>query len=136
MKKRASYSKKEQHIITLGYLWRWGSIAIILIVPAIVLGICELLTIEPETERFIVYMSGAITMLCVGVYEIVGTALEFKHLLVALQLTYHVPYHKVNAKRDWRKEEKREYIGVGIIFAVLALAAIVIFTLIQLGIIE
>lgn len=87
MKKRPSYSKKEQRVITLGYLWRWGSIAIILIIPAIVFGICNLFTTEPETQKYIIYLSGAITMLCVGVYEIVGTALEFKHLLVALQLT-------------------------------------------------
>lgn len=135
MKKGPSYSKRERRIISLGYLWRWGSIAVILIIPVIAFGICSLFNIPEQTKGYILFLSAGITMLCVAVYEIVGTVLGLKHLLVALQLTYHLPAQSLNPRRDWTKSEKREYIGVGIIFAALGIAIIIIFTLIHLGII-
>lgn len=136
MKKGPSYSKRERRIISLGYLWRWGSIAVILIIPVIAFGICSLFNIPEQTKGYILFLSAGITMLCVAVYEIVGTVLGLKHLLVALQLTYHLPAQSLNPRRDWTKSEKREYIGVGIIFAALGIAIIIIFTLILLGIIN
>ncbi len=136
MKKGTSYSKKEQQVITLGCLWRWGSIAIIFIIPAIIFGICSLFNIPGATKGYIACLSAGITMLCVAIYEIVGTVLGFKHLLVALQLTYNIPLKNVNPRKDWTKSEKREYIGVGIIFIILGLAFITIFTLIQFGILK
>ena len=136
MKKGTSYSRTERQVITLGYLWRWGSIAVILMIPAIAFRICSLFNIPEQTNGYIAYLSAGITMLCVAVYEIVGTVLGFKHLLVALQLTYHLPAQSLNPRRDWTKSEKREYIGIGIFFAALGIAIIIILTLIRLGIIN
>ena len=136
MKKGTSYSRKERQVITLGYLWRWGSIVIILLIPAIVFGICNLVNTKPEIQGLVTFLSAGITMFCVGVYDIIGTVLEFKHVLVSLQLASHIPFQNINPRRDWTKSEKREYIGVGIIFIILGLAFITIFTLAQFGILK
>ena len=137
MKKGPYYSKKERRAITFGYLWRWGSIVIILLIPAIVFGICNLVNTEPEIQGFVTFLSAGITMFCVGVYDIIGTVLEFKHVLVSLQLTRsHIPFQNINPRRDWTKSEKRENIGAGIIYIILGLAIITIFALIQFGILK
>lgn len=71
-------------------------------------------------------------MICVGVYNIIGTAFEFKHILVSLQLTIHSPFRNINPRRSFTKSEKKEYIAVGVIFAILGVAIVSIFTLIKL----
>ena len=86
MKKGTSYSKKERRVITMGYLWRWGSIVIILLIPAIAFGICNLVNTEPEIQGFVTFLSAGIAMFCVGTYDIIGTVLEFKHILVYLEV--------------------------------------------------
>ena len=136
MKKGTSYSKKERRVITMGYLWRWGSIVIILLIPAIAFGICNLVNTEPEIQGFVTFLSAGIAMFCVGTYDIIGTVLEFKHILVSLQLATKIPFQNINPRRGWTKSEKREYIGVGIIFIILGLAFITIFTLVQFGVLK
>ena len=136
MKKGISYSKKERRVITFGYLWRWGSIVIILLIPAIVFGICNMVNIEPKIQGFVTFLSAGITMFCVGVYDIIGTVLEFKHLLVSVQLASHIHFQNINPRRDWTKSEKRENIGAGIAFIILGLAFITVFTLIQFGVLK
>ena len=136
MKKGTSYSKKERRVITMGYLWRWGSIVIILLIPAIAFGICNLVNTEPEIQGFVTFLSAGIAMFCVGTYDIIGTVLEFKHILVSSQLATKIPFQNINPRRGWTKSEKREYIGVGIIFIILGLAFITIFTLVQFGVLK
>lgn len=137
MKKRSSFNRKERRAIMLGHLWRWGSIALILLIPAIAYGICSLLNTETETQGFVTFLSAGITMFCVGVYNIIGTVLEFKHVFVSLQLaSRHIPFKNFNPSRGWAKSEKRDYIFVGIIFAVFGLAIITIFTLVHFGILS
>ena len=136
MKKGASYARKERQAITFGYLWRWGSIAIILLIPAVAFGICNLVNMEPKIQGFVTFLSAGIAMLCVGIYDIIGTVLEFRHVLVSLQLARHTPFQNINPRRAWTKSEKRECIGVGIIFVILGSAFITIFTLIQFGILK
>ena len=136
MKKGTSYSKEERRVIICGYLWRWGSIVITLLIPVIVLGICNLVNTEPEIRGLVAALSAGIAMFCVGVYNIIGAALEFKHVLVSSQLASHIPFQNINPRRDWTKSEKRENIGIGIIFVILGLAVITIFTLAQFGILK
>ena len=134
MKKGIYYSKKERKVIALGYLWRWGSIVIIFLIPAIVFGICNVVNIENELQGFVTFLSVGITTFFAGAYDIIGTVLEFKHILVSLQLANHSHLQNINPRRNWTKSEKREYIGVGIIYVILGLAIITIFTLAQFGI--
>lgn len=136
MKKDSYYSKSERLTIKLGYLWRWGSIGIMLLVPAITFGICGLLDIESETQRFITFMSAGVTFFCVGIYDIIGTILGFKHILVSLQLATHIPFQSINPRRGWLKSEKKEQICVGIFFVIIGVAIIIIFTLMQFGILR
>ena len=136
MKKGSNYSKREQRIITLGYLWRWGSIFIVLLIPTIYLGICQLFGVTGRVHGFVGGLLFGISMLLVGVYDIVGTALEFKHILVSLQLMTRSPFPNVNPRKEWTKSEKKEYITIGIMFAVIGFAMIIIFVLQWLGVLS
>lgn len=136
MKKGTSYARKERQAITFGYVWRWGSIAMILLIPAIVFGICNLVNIEPQIQGFVTFLSAGIAMFCVGIYDIIGTVLEFQHILVSLQLARHTPFQDINPRRAWTKSEKRAHIGIGIIYVILGFAFITAFTWIQFGILK
>ena len=136
MKKGSNYSKREQRIITLGYLWRWGSIVIVLLIPAIYIEICQLFGVTGRVHGFVGGLLFGISMLLVGVYDIVGTALEFKHILVSLQLMTRSPFPNVNPRKEWTKSEKKEYISIGIMFAVIGFAMIIVFVLQWLGVLS
>lgn len=99
-------------------------------------GICNLVNVEPKIQGFVIFLSAGIAMFGIGTYDIIGTVFEFKHILVSLQLARHIPFQNINPRRDWTKTEKREYIGIGIIFVILGLVFITIFTLIQFGILK
>ena len=75
-------------------------------------------------------------MFCVGAYDIIGTLLEFKHILVASLLNLHTLFPNINLKRHWTKSEKRDYIIIGIVFVFCGLAVITTFTLFQFGILK
>ena len=131
MKRKSSTLRKERKIIRLGYLWRWGSVGLFLLVFFVTIAFCE----KSILPRMLCLTLG-ITLVCIGIYHIVGTALEFNHLLVACQLAhaiFHVffifPDVDLNPRRDWTPSEKREFIGVGIIHTVVGLAGIIPFFL-------
>lgn len=133
MKKGFYFSKRERRVITLGYLCRWGVLGIIFLIPTIVFQICKLFNMEPQTQGFITILSVGITILGYGIYNIIGAVFEFKHVLVALQLANR---RSANPRKNWSKSDKRENIGVGIIFAVLGLAIIILYTLAQFGVLN
>ena len=136
MKKGTPHSKKERQVITMGYLWRWGSIVIILLIPAIAFGICNLVNTEPQIQGIVTFLSAGIAMFCVGTYDIIGAVLEFKHILVSSQLASKIPFQNINPRRGWTKSEKREYIGGGIISVILGLAFVTIIILTQFGVLK
>ena len=136
MKIEEYYSKKERRIILLGYLWRWGSIGLILLVPAITFKICEAMRVSPQTCYHIIFISAGASFVGVGIYDIVGAVRGFKHVLVSLQVASHFPIRSINPRRQWRRDEKKEYIGVGVAFLVFGLAIIILFVLAQLGVVE
>lgn len=136
MKIEEYYSKKERRIILLGYLWRWGSIGLILLVPIVTFIICEAMCVSPQTSYTLVVISMGSAFVGVGIYDIVGAVRGFKHVLVSLQIAYHLPIRSINPRRQWRRDEKKEYIGVGVVFLVFGLAIIILFVLAQLGVVE
>jgi hypothetical protein len=75
-------------------------------------------------------------MLLVGVYEIIGTVLEFKHILVSLQLMRPAPFQNISPRRDWTKSKKKESITIGITFAVIGFSIIIMFVLQWLGVLS
>ena len=115
---------KEDRIIALGYLWRWGSIALMIIVPLTAFIICELLNVASRTLGIALFLSWGLTVLCIGAYQIIGTALEFKHILVSLQLATHHALN-INPRRGWNKSDKKDGFGVGIIFVALGLSLLI-----------
>ena len=136
MKKVSYYSRKERRTIRLGYLWFFGSIASIFLFPAVAFCVCNLLNLEPKTQILFAYLTLGITMFCVGAYDIIGTLLEFKHILVSSLLSLHTLFPNINPKRNWTKSEKRDYIIIGIVFVFLGVAIITTFTLFQVGILK
>lgn len=69
-------------------------------------------------------------------WKIIGTLLEFKHILVSSLLSLHTLFPNINPKRNWTKSEKRDYIIIGIVFVFLGVAVITTFTLFQVGILK
>ena len=129
MKRKSSSLREERKIIRLGYLWRWGSVGLSLLVLFVTIAFCE----KSILPRMLCLTLGS-TLVCIGIYHIVGTALEFKHLLVACQLAhaiFHVffifPDVDLNPRRDWTPSEKREFIGIGIIFTIAGLIGVIRF---------
>ena len=129
--KRSKPTAKDSYTITLGYLWRWGQIVIVFLIPTITYFICKLGAIPSETEGYAVFFAFGASFLCVGIYGIIGTALEFKHIHVALQLAYRTT---PNPQKSWTKAEKRESTAIGIIFTVLGSAIITLILLSVFGI--
>ena len=125
---------KEDRIIRLGYLWRWGSTALMILVPMVVFGICELLNASSNTVTISLFLSWGLTFLGIGVYEIIGTALEFKHVLVSLQLCSHHALN-INPRRGWNKSDKKTGFGIGILNAIIGLIQFIFAILVISGII-
>lgn len=110
--------KNEEHIIKLGYLWHYGTIALYVLIPLTIIGICELTGASSDTFILILGLSWGIAFLCTGIYQIIGSTLEYKHILVSIQLFTHKPFN-VNPRREWSKSEKKQSYGIGIIFVIL-----------------
>ena len=123
MKRKLSSLRKERKIIRLGYLWRWGSRGLLLLTI-----LATALFGQATSERIICLTLGT-ALLFIGIYHIAGTILEFKHLLVACQIALTPPHKFVdlNPRRDWTPSEKRTFIGLGIIQAVVGIAGIILF---------
>lgn len=126
MKSRRSSKSENERAIFMGYLWRWGSVALILLLPVFTYGICVFWGALPKTQQFCTMLAFGIGMLGMGAYEIIGSVLEFRHLLVSLQLTVHIPKDKLNSTRAWTKQDKKDGIGIGIIFAFWGTAMIIV----------
>ena len=130
MKRKLSSLRKERKIIRLGYLWRWGSMGLLLLtIPATAL-------FEQAISERIICLTFGTTLAFIGIYHIVGTILEFKHLLVACQIALTRSHPSLiccdvdlNPRRDWTPSEKRTFIGLGIIQTVVGLAGIILFFL-------
>lgn len=81
-----AYSKNEQRIIRYGYLWHRGSIGGILLIPFLAAGIAKSCAAASEKQGFLFLFSMGILWFSCGIYQITGTALSFKHILVSLQI--------------------------------------------------
>ena len=110
--KKTSYTQEELDIIRLGYLWGYGRLILGFIFPAIFSVVTQIFN---NIEYYWLYISWGSYILFIGIYDIIGALLEFKHVLVSLQLAYH---QKPDPRSTWTKSEKREYIFVGIFFVV------------------
>ena len=123
-----AYSKTEQKTIRLGYLWHWGSIGAIVLLPFLSAGIAKLFGAIPEIQGFLFLFAFGITFLSSGTYQTIGTALEWKHILIALQIN---PRHSAsvsgpNPQKPWTKAVKRKGIALGIIDLVVGTATLIV----------
>ena len=124
-----AYSKTEQKTIRLGYLWHWGSIGAIVLLPFLSAGIAKFFGAIPEIQGFLFLFAFGITFLSSGIYQITGTALSFKHILVSLQIQKRGISGKrenPNPRKTWTKSEKRTSFSIGIIDMLIGTAFIII----------
>ena len=130
-------TKNERRAVIFGYLWFFGSFVIVFLVPALAFALCNLFGVAGIAEVRIVYVSAGVAMICVGIYNIVGAALEFKHILVASQLFPKSRYRfDPDPRIAWTKKDKSEYIAWGATVVALGVAVILIFALEALGVLD
>ena len=122
MKARRPRTAQEDNLITLGLISRWGSIAFVSLAPTLAIAICNHTGAAPEIKRTAIFLSMGIAAILFGLYHIIGTLMEAKHLLVSLQLSYHVSTNKIELHRPWKRKEKREYILIGALSAFIGSA--------------
>lgn len=134
MSKHSRNNKSERRAILWGYIYRYSVIAVLFLIVGIVFAIGELFQIE--NLGIILFLSLGITFILLGGHDIIGAILEWKYLLVSIQL-YNRHYDSgdmINPRRAWTKYEKRQMIGTGIIGIILGIALTVITILAILGI--
>ena len=123
-----AYSKTEQKNIRLGYLWHWGSIGATMLLPFLSAGIAKLCGVDSEIQGFLFLFSMGILWLSRGIYQIIGSALSFKHILVSLQIRKRSVTGKLenpNPRKNWTKSEKRTGFSIGIIDMLIGTAFII-----------
>ena len=124
MKNDLQRSSKDKKAILFGYLWRWLGIGSIVLIPMIATGICRLMQIPNEVQRVVWKWSLGGAMFFVGGYNLVGTLLRLKHLLVAAQLMAHVSLKDLDPNRPWTEKEKKDELTIGVILMAFGLAMI------------
>lgn len=135
--KRPARSKAEHRILALGRLWRWGSIALILLVPVVVFCICNLLPIPAKNRDVAAALSAGLTLIGVGGYDILGAVRQFRHVLVALQLSRaHLPSQGVRPYAVWTAKDKKDCIGSGVLLIALGAAMLIFSVLYGSGIVH
>lgn len=133
MKKGTSFSKIERRTITLGYLWNYGFWLIPFLTWIGAFLICSLIDTTAEVAERISFLFLGIALIFVGLYHIIGTLLEFKHLNISSQLGSK--FANPTPRRHWTKSRKKDYIFIGSIWAIIGLACIIACILDKFGII-
>ena len=132
MKKGTSFSKIERRTITLGYLWNYGFWLIPFLTWIGAFLICGLIDTTAEVAKRISFLFFGIALIFVGLYDIIGTVLEFKHIHISAQLGDK--FRSPNPRRLWTNEEKKNYIFIGSIWAIIGLICIIACVLDKFGI--
>ena len=129
MGKHSRNNKYERKIIIWAQIYRYSPILGILLPALFFLIIEKLFKTENAIIGFIpIFAFGTVPILW-GCYTIIGAALEWKHVQVSLQLSHNYRRYRkesIKPRRGWTKNEKRDMIGVGIIFVILGIALTVI----------
>ena len=121
--KKQTYNQRRSQIIMLGYLWRWCPIILIL-VPIILIKICEIIGVAQNALSLLFSFSFGFLFLSYGFCDIIGAILEFKHLLVSLQLANRL---SPNPEKSWTKADKKMSIFCGIIISVIGIAMLLLY---------
>ena len=133
MKKGTSFSKTERRALALGYLWNYGFWSIPFLTCIIASLICSLIKVSPEIQKRVPFLFLGMALIFVGLYHIIGTLLEFKHLNISSQLGSK--FANPTPRRHWTKSRKKDYIFIGSIWAIIGLACIIACILDKFGII-
>ena len=132
MKKGTSFSKTERRALALGYLWNYGFWSIPFLTCIIASLICSLIKVSPEIQKRVPFLFLGMALIFVGLYDIIGTVLEFKHIHISAQLGDKLRYP--NPRRLWTNEEKKHYVFIGSIWAIIGLICIIACVLDKFGI--
>ena len=131
MGKHSRHNKEDRRAIILGHIHRHSILIVPLIMVFIILILHKLLQIKNAGDIMLFFMG--ISFIFFGCYDIIGTILEWKHILVSMQIFTH-NRDEINPSRSWTTYEKKQMIGSGIVLIVSGLAVIVLTVLILLEI--
>ena len=137
MGKHSRYNRSERKILLWANIHRYSPILGILFSVLLFLFIYKICKIENFILSCIPFFVICTVPTLWGCYTIIGAALEWKHVQVSLQLSHNYRRYRkesIKPRRGWTKNEKREMIGVGILFIILGIALIVMIILGILGI--
>ena len=137
MGKHSRYNKYERKIIIWAQIYRYSYFGGILLPILLSLLIEKIIKTENVINGFIPLFAFASNPVLWGCYTVIGAALEWKHVQVSLQLSHNYRRYRkesIKPRRGWTKNEKRDMIGVGILFIILGIALIVMIILGILGI--
>jgi len=131
--KKTTHTQRISHAIMLGYLWRWGAIILIFVIPIFVFKICKMIGIASAIQSVSYMFSMGVLLFYYGIHHIIGAIFEFKHILVASQLANR---QEPNPRRSWTDAEKTENISCGIIFVVIGAGMTICCLLYVFGILD
>ncbi|MBQ8495937.1 MAG: hypothetical protein IJ489_00575 [Clostridia bacterium] len=131
MGKHSRHNKEDRRAIICGHLYRHAILIVPLIMVLIILIFDKLFQIKNAGDIMLLFMG--ISFIFFGCYDIIGTILEWKHILVSMQIFSH-SRDAINPRRSWTMYEKKQMIGSGIVLIVSGLAVIVLTVLMLWGV--
>ena len=116
--------KKNKRLLFLGFFFRYGLCIIAILVPFIFIIIGDILN-KKDLFYTIGFIFFPLSIIVMGLDYILACIFEWDHILLVNQSSYH---NKMNPNDlDFNDLNKKEFIGIGILFFILGVAILVIF---------
>lgn len=116
--------KKNKRLLFLGFFFRYGICIVAIGVPFIFMIIGDILN-KKDLFYTIGFIFFPLSIIVMGLDYILACIFEWNHILLVNQSSYH---NKINPNDlDFNDLNKKEFIGIGILFFILGVAILVIF---------
>ena len=116
--------KRNKRLLFLGFFFRYGLCIIAILVPFIFIIIGDIVN-KKDLFYTIGFIFFPLSIIVMGLDYILACIFEWNHILLVNQSSYH---NKMNPNDiDFNDLNKKEFIGIGILFFILGVAILVIF---------
>lgn len=116
--------KKNKRLLFLGFFFRYGLCIIAILVPFIFIIIGDILN-KKDLFYTIGFIFFPLSIIVMGLDYILACIFEWDHILLVNQSSN---YNKMNPNDlDFNDLNKKEFIGIGILFFILGVAILVLF---------
>lgn len=122
--------------ITLGLLNRYGAAAWMILAMASVAVLMKYGWTEEKGGAIaagLLLLSFPVSFIMTGLFDLLGGIFKWKGALCAVQSMCH---QKMDPRKSWTPHQRREMIGVGIVFIVLGAAFLLVILLRILGVLK